>query len=938
MSEIDTLLLFWAKRSEAPEIHYPLLSHMLDVAAVAQEMWDGTLHPEARQFFAKQLGLSEHETGLTLSFWAGLHDLGKASPGFQIKSETARQRLEARGFVFYGYALSESHGIVTARALTELFKSCKYPPHLGRQVATVIGGHHGIFPRSHDVKSARAESINWRDVRTELFEAITKILSMPGDLPIKGNPEPAFFMSLAGLTSVADWIGSNEDFFPIDQPSFFEVLPELSRKKARRALERLGWIGWHPPERKTEFKQLFSFIDLIRPLQNEAIGLAVSLENSPGLVVIEAPTGEGKTEAAMYLADCWMTALGQKGLYFALPTQATSNQMFSRVTHFVQNRYPSQTVNLQLLHGHASLSAEFEVLKRSFANVFEPKGIGENEKAYDGVSASVVAADWFTYRKRGLLAPFGVGTIDQVLLAVLQTRHVFVRLFGLTGKTVIFDEVHAYDAYMTTLLERLLEWLASLGSSAILLSATLPLHRRNDLLEAYQRGLTQKEDGRQEEKRGKPQDACYPRISWITSKQHGAKQIGTSPQSARVLNIEWVNGTMNDGEHGFSLGERLQAALSRGGCAAVICNTVDRAQEVYRALKSYFPDTAGDGYPELDLLHARFLFGERERREKRTLSRFGKKEGKFRFDDCTEHIVRRPHRAVLVATQIIEQSLDLDFDLMVTEMAPVDLILQRAGRLQRHLQERPPDFEEKPATIWICQPKIQEGGLPDFGGGTEAVYDRHVLLRTWLALNKYSSIRVPEDVEELIEAVYGEDDWSGSLPEGLRQDWQESFAKHEEQLEWEKGEAAERWIRNPDYTGEIWRMTYESREEDDPSLHPAHQALTRLGGLDISAICLYCEDERLYLDADYSHCVNSQTPPDIETTKRLLRRSVRLSRRGLAFSLIEKGKLVPQAWRENPLLRHHYLLCFSADGRCGLGNYGLILDVEAGIVIEYKKV
>jgi len=277
-------------------------------------------------------------------------------------------------------------------------------------------------------------------VRGELFEVLGRLLSVCDDLPVQGHPEPAFFMCLAGLTSVADWIGSNEDFFPIDQPSSFEAHPGLSRENARRALERLGWIGWHPPERKAEFEELFSFIDLKRPLQDEAVALAASLEDSPGLVVIEAPTGEGKTEAAMYLADCWMAALGQKGLYFALPTQATSNQMFSRVTRFIQNRYPSQMVNLQLLHGHAALSAEFEVLKQSFATLFQPKGIGENEKGYegyDGASASVVAADWFTYRKRGLLAPFGVGTIDQALLAALQTRHVFVRLFGLAGKTVI---------------------------------------------------------------------------------------------------------------------------------------------------------------------------------------------------------------------------------------------------------------------------------------------------------------------------------------------------------------------------------------------------------------------------------------------------------------------------------------------------------------------
>src|SRR5207248_6281763 len=100
--------------------------------------------------------------------------------------------------------------------------------------------------------------------------------------------------------------------------------------------------------------------------------------------------------------------------------------------------------------------------------------------------SAVVAEEWFARnKKQALLAPFGVGTIDQALLAVLQTRHVFVRLFGLAGKCVVLDEVHAYDAYMTTLMERLLRWLAALGCPVMLLSATLPRDKRVKLLRAY---------------------------------------------------------------------------------------------------------------------------------------------------------------------------------------------------------------------------------------------------------------------------------------------------------------------------------------------------------------------------------------------------------------------------------------------------------------------
>jgi len=933
--ETGTLLLFWAKKGETPEVRYPLLCHMLDVASVTQEMWRETFHPELKQFLSGQLGLSENDAGLLLSFWAGLHDLGKASPGFQSKSPEAKEALEAEGFTFYGYDSSLSHGIVTASALTGILKSAQYSTLLATPLAIAIGGHHGIFPRSDQMKPAdQLDSINWRKARNELFEALARVLGVDLNFSPQGKPKPSFFMLFAGLVSVADWVGSNQNFFPIGPLTNLGPSLELSGEKAIRALEHLGWIGWHPVKERAGFKQLFPFIEEERPLQKEAINLASSLGGSPGLVVIEAPTGEGKTEAAMYLADHWISALGQKGAYFALPTQATSDQMFGRVSRFIKTRYPLQVVNLQLLHGHASLSAEFEMLKQNFADFLALSAIGEDEKAYDEAPESVVAGEWFTYRKRGLLAPFGVGTIDQALLAALQTRHVFVRLFGLASKTVIFDEVHAYDVYMTTILERLLEWLGAIGSSVILLSATLPRQRRNSLMQAYERGFKQEEGTpKQQERLG----ARYPRISWVVNDGWGAKEFDASPQAARVLNLEWVDGELGEGVHGFYLGERLQLALSSGGCAAIICNTVSRAQCLYQALKPYFPDAANDDYPELDLLHARFLFGERERREKQVLLRFGKKGDMVRLDNSTELAVKRPYRAVLVATQVIEQSLDLDFDLMVTDMAPVDLILQRAGRLQRHQQKRPPNFEGKPATLWICEPWVKETGSLDFGAGTEAVYDRHVLLRSYLALNRHNSIRIPEDVEPLIEAVYGDEDWSGKLPDELKQDWQESLAKHRGQLESDKNEAAERWIKSPNFNGALWRMTYEPREEDDPSLHPAYQALTCLGGLDIQAICLYSKGERLYLDDSFNEPVDSQALPDMEVVKKLLRRSVRLSRRGLGFQLAQEGIPIPKPWRESPLLRHHYLLLFDENDRYKLGNYELRLDDELGVIIDYNS-
>ena len=230
---------------------------------------------------------------------------------------------------------------------------------------------------------------------------------------------------------------------------------------------------------------------------------------------------------------------------------------------------------------------------------------------------NVAASEWFTYRKRGLLAPYGVGTIDQALMAVLQTKHVFVRLFGLAHKTVIIDEVHAYDTYMTSLLELLLSWLRSVGASVVLLSATLPQARRRALLEAWTKGAPVPQGGLADGAKGisalsPASEAAYPRISWIENNIVRSDHFAATRHV--TLNLVRRSGDLKE------LGKNLKHALRDGGCAAVICNTVRKAQEVYCALKSFF--SAG----ELDLFHARYPFNEREAREKRTLDRFGKQD------------------------------------------------------------------------------------------------------------------------------------------------------------------------------------------------------------------------------------------------------------------------------------------------------------------------
>lgn len=927
----DSLLQLWAKKSEGnPPSHYPLVLHMIDVAAVAQAMWDKVLQASTRAFFTEQLGVSEGDARRWVSFWASLHDIGKATPTFQAKSEYAKRTLKSLGFDFGINYDADHHGIATTCILLDLLQSkFSLPKELSRRIAFTLGGHHGIFPLSSAlVPIGRLGNQRWREQWDKLLDMLAECCEIDHAHLRDCLPQHGFFIMLAGFTAVADWVASNEDWFPYTTLcSSIDDHEEIARHRAEKALCDLLW-EYRVPMSLAGFADCFDFHQT-RPLQAKVIELAAKLREKKGLVIIEAPMGEGKTEAALYLADCWLVSQGQKGCYFALPTQATSDQMFGRFKQFLEKRYQHDNVALMLLHGHASLNSEFSQLVRRFRANIEVDSL----PSYDRTSGTVAASEWFTYRKRGLLAPFGIGTIDQALLSVLQTRHHFVRLFGLAGKTVIFDEVHAYDAYMVTLLERLVEWLAALGSTVIILSATLPKARRKALLAAYHRGLSSLGDTVTAPEPG----VAYPRISWLTDGKCSAETVATSSHSTKEIHIKWI-GDSTLCSVDFELGKQLREALADGGCAALLCNTVDHAQALYLKLKKYFPAKAEDGEPELALLHARYPFIERERREKHALLRFSRQNSTVDCGDEGIKQVFRPKRAVLVATQIIEQSLDLDFDLMVTEMAPVDLILQRAGRLHRHQRQRPPAFANTPPQLWIIKPRLDDCGVPDFGSGTETVYDPHILLRSWLLLMEKCTIKIPEDVEPLIEMVYGGQDWGTNLPQALRERWQNTLTELDKNRRRYEDMAKLNSFPSPAYSGVILETFNTDLEEDNPEVHPTLQALTRLSeGPSISVLCLYGSTNTPQIGLGSEEILDVHTPPSETLVRKLLERSLNISHKGAAISILKECTQVPEQWRQNPLLRHHYMLFFDGDNICRLSDYTLRLDNELGLTIEKHR-
>lgn len=922
----------WAKWSSNERgTWHPLLFHLTDVAMCAEAMWDEVLSPAWKARLADKLGLSEDSARAWTVYLTGLHDLGKACPGFQLQLNLPHieGRLRAAGLKTEP-AEWVPHGTVSAFTLREyLPERFGVAPSVANAFAVAVGGHHGVFPTNgniNDLPDASLGGNSWRAARTRYADWFADLIAPPDATPPTACDHVAAVM-FAGFVSVVDWIGSSETMFQhgvrtpdgepdLDPPSY----RNYARIQAHKALKILGWTGWSPSSTPASFTEMFPHFRP-RPVQRAAIDLA-SLLDGPALVIIEEQMGEGKTETAAYLADTWTTRLGQNGTYFALPTQATTNQMFDRIRAFLGHRYPADVVNLQLLHGHAALS---DVLK-SLHNEARTRLLDitsvqdtDNNHPHEG---GVIAAEWFAAGKRAILAPFGVGTVDQALLSALQVKHFFVRMYGLSSKTVIIDEVHAYDTYMSVLIERLLEWLGALRVPVILLSATLPSSRRKRLLDAYRTYL--RSAG------GTLADAPiqlhvpYPRISWATATSVGARSIAVDETRRRTLHLEWIDGRLpqhlpqQPGET-ITLGERLTTELAEGGCCVVICNTLRRAQAVYTALKPYFEGLASDGRPRLDLFHARYRQRDRAEREQRSLERFGK-DG------------MRPDKAILVATQVVEQSLDLDFDVMVSDHAPADLLLQRSGRLHRHdRSDRPPRLRE-PRLLIVKPEAVQTGDVPAFDPGSVYVYEQHILLASWLALRERHLLRIPDDIEPLIEAVYETPSCPTDLSAELQHTWITSRAKMERDQAKDTIEAKNRYIKPPHPALNLADISAHPKAEESPELHPNLQALTRLTELTVSVVCLFGTETQPRLDSDGQLVSRVLTEkPDYAVMRALLNRSIALTDARVVHTLLKQDP--PKGWAQSPLLCHRYLL-FNDAATASVGRFSIHLDPELGVIID----
>ncbi len=913
MAKLPEYQLLWAKADKSGKTH-PLICHLLDVAAVMQILWDEGLPESIRTQISSALGLTFSEAGKTIAFLAGSHDLGKASPCFQCRNAQAWQELQKETNLSTGGCSSKDtcyHGTITTATLSFwLEQNLDFSKDWAQWAAVTVGGHHGHWPTAVELEAyappMKCGQGKWENIRHDLLQKLRTLFKPVTPIPpnLSVQERNAFFALLGGLTTIVDWLGSNEAYFPfveadIDLEEYFIQAID----KARRALRETGWLEWLPPSDTIDFKILCDVTDL-RPLQTAVVHLASQM-SGPGMVIIEAPTGVGKTEAALYLADYWVYTLQQRGTYVAMPTMATSNLMFERVKKVLKCRYPDSILNYHLLHGNALL-LNSDVLPRLTK-------IGAREEK----QGTIAALSWFTKAKRGLLAPFAVGTVDQTLLSILQTPHFFVRLLGLSHKTIIFDEVHAYDTYMEELFFLLLHWLRAVNASVIILSATLPKATRLKLVAAYT-GIDEKEVKF-------PNEARYPIVTWTS---------GDPPQVISLPLTDERKGILETISHNpLKIADKLALLLRDGGCAAVLCNTVERAREVFETLSTDPRLKTVIAAEDFTLFHARFPLAWRLEIEELVKNRFGKPEH--------EEAAKQPRRpAIVVATQVIEQSLDLDFDLMVSDLAPIDLIIQRAGRLHRHAERdalRPESLHQ--ARLLVAIPNLNAEGLPDFPRGDQWIYGTYWLLRSYLALRDLPALVTPRDTSALIESVYdrhitlpGAD--SAPFASALQSAWEKSDADRQKA----KSEADKNLIVSPTAI-DFLEHPNADLEEDNPDLHRYRQAATRLSPPSVTLICLHrARDGKLLLDPESKGLVVSiEDEPDQAMVRELVNRKVEVSNHDLVSYFVLRE--VPKTWRNIAWLRHARLAIFREGGVCEYDDmpFALKLDRKLGLYMEDKQ-
>jgi CRISPR-associated endonuclease/helicase Cas3 len=737
------MLDFWGKTSSnqmGERTRHPLVWHCLDVAAVVELLLD--LFPNLIVLLENASGAQPVAIRTLLVRLTLLHDIGKFAQGFQAKAPEFYPT--SLGLLPDDLPLGDHTSIGLRLLLMEFAQELDaFVPGVGadarRPLLEAVCAHHGR--PLVDAQWRRATNMRATEIGLEAIDAARALVRLASQL-IDG---PIFTASLddevakqaswlvAGLVNLADWIGSNETIFHFEPPGDLETYwRDIARPRARKALMAAG-LARSLVSPATGYRALTGQEREPSPLQRFAE--TAELMDGPNLFLIEDMTGAGKTEAALILAHRLMLAGHGDGLFMALPTMATANAIYGRLGNIYRRIFDaSADPSLVLAHGARNLHDGFHDSVVDMGAIADrPYGVGGD----DCQTASASCAAWIADdRRKAFFADVGAGTIDQAFLAVLPSKFAALRQIGLSRRILIIDEAHAYGAYESVELARLLTFHSAHGGSAIVLSATLPETVKSALGKAFRRGLRQP---------FKP--AIWPQ-AYPAATQIGARgdpiftQLEPRPDLPRRTPVE----RLPDEDSAL---EALAASAHAEACCAYIRNTVDDVLRAAAALRAKGLDPL--------VFHARFAMGDRQKIEEKALKIFGP-------DSTPEQRAGQ----VMVASQVAEQSLDFDFDLMASDLAPIDLLIQRAGRLWRHRREQRPLPE---ARLLIVSPNPIADADHDWFRRpfpkAAYVYGNHALLwRGAKSLFETGAIDSPSGIRALVESVYGAGALVGA-PEGL---------------------------------------------------------------------------------------------------------------------------------------------------------------------------
>ena len=714
-----TLTDLWAKTDPFQSVE----THGIVSGIVAQELLKNFLSHGSRHQLCRYLQIDDEELLAFVGYFTSLHDIGKINYYFQSIDPTMKVRLKEDGLGELDLpGFHFRHEVESCRIMRQIWG--QVDRRLGRKFAEILGAHHQGKTNSGDQPTADGV---WQQMQME-YELLMRERFLQGELLLpqaQKEPEGAWEAMLLGLVILADWIASSSFFSGAEAWRDNET---ESRLRVSRFLKES-----HLEQSEISFGKTFYEVwpnihrGQERELQHKAEELFENCGQKIEIVLMEAPMGEGKTEAGVYAATQMAKQWGKRGFYIALPTSATANQMVGRMRALLEMHHCPE--NVRLLHAMAWMA----------------DSCSEQMTDYSTEDISY-AQSWLMPLRRGLLTQYAVGTVDQAMMAAMFIKYGVLRLLGLSGKVLVIDEIHAYDAYMQNILEGLLEWCKALEIPVVLLSATLPPEKKQALLGIF----TQETVGQ-----------SYPVITAVTEAgklleipfQKVAKHQIYEIEQLRILDQPDI------------IAKEAESRVVNGGCLCVLMNTVKQAQEVYLALKRR-------GFSgELLLFHSRFLAERRDEIEKQCLKFFGK--------DKTS----RPNRAILVATQVVEQSLDVDFDAMFTAVAPIDLLIQRMGREFRHEETSRPSGMTSPV-FTVLIPGDNRFHADRY------VYPECLLRQTIHLLDGRDSIRVPEDVAHLVADGY---DTANVPPEELEQ-WMENLVEREMQ-----GAASDKYKLWPPY-------------------------------------------------------------------------------------------------------------------------------------------